>query len=42
MVAALRYRGYDHMFVAGSGGHNSEHGGAILPNSLCWLWQAHA
>jgi enterochelin esterase family protein len=41
MVAALRYRGYDHMFVAGSGGHNSEHGGAIMPDSLRWLWQTH-
>jgi enterochelin esterase-like enzyme len=42
MVAALRYRGYDHIFMAGSGGHNSEHGGAILPDSLRWLWRSHA
>jgi enterochelin esterase-like enzyme len=40
MVAALRYRGYDHMFVAGSGGHDGEHGGTILPDSLRWLWRA--
>jgi hypothetical protein len=40
MVAALKYRGYDHMFVAGNGGHNGEHGGAILPDSLRWLWRA--
>ena len=40
MVAALRYRGYDYRFVGGSGGHNGEHGGAILPDSLRWLWRA--
>jgi enterochelin esterase family protein len=40
MVAALRYRGYDHMFVAGSGKHDGEHGGTILPDSLRWLWRA--
>jgi enterochelin esterase-like enzyme len=39
MVAALRYRGYDHRFVGGSGGHNGEHAGAILPDSLRWLWR---
>jgi enterochelin esterase-like enzyme len=39
MVAALKYRGYDHMFVAGNGGHNGEQGGAILPDSLRWLWR---
>jgi enterochelin esterase-like enzyme len=39
MVAALRYRGYDHMFVAGTGGHDGEHGGTILPDSLRWLWR---
>jgi enterochelin esterase family protein len=39
MVAALRFRGYDHKFVAGSGGHDGEHGGAILPDSLRWLWR---
>jgi enterochelin esterase family protein len=41
MVAALRYRGYDHTFVAGSGAHDGEHGGAILPDSLRWLWRPH-
>ena len=39
MVAALRYRGYDHRFVAGTGGHDGVHGGAILPDSLRWLWR---
>jgi enterochelin esterase-like enzyme len=39
MVAALRYRSYDHRFVGGSGGHDGEHAGAILPDSLRWLWR---
>lgn len=39
MVAALRYRNYDHTFVGGSGGHDGLHGGTILPDSLRWLWR---
>lgn len=42
MVAALRYRGYDHTFVGGSGAHDGLHGGAILPDSLRWLWRTEA
>jgi enterochelin esterase-like enzyme len=38
LAAALAYRGYDHRFVAGTGGHDGRHGGAILPDSLRWLW----
>nr|AKM28003.1 esterase [uncultured bacterium] len=39
MVSALEYRGYDHRFVAGSGGHEHEQGGAVLPDALRWLWR---
>jgi len=39
MAAALKFAGYDYKFVMGQGGHNSRHGGAILPESLRWLWQ---
>jgi enterochelin esterase family protein len=39
MEAALRYRGYDYKFVGGSGEHNGQHGGAVLPDSLRWLWR---
>ncbi len=39
MVAALKYRGYDHHFVAGTGAHDGQHAGAILPDSLRWLWR---
>jgi enterochelin esterase-like enzyme len=39
MEAALKFKGYDYQFVGGEGGHNGKHGGAILPDSLRWLWR---
>jgi enterochelin esterase family protein len=39
MEAALKYAKYDHKTVWGDGGHNGKHGGAILPDSLRWLWR---
>jgi enterochelin esterase family protein len=39
MDAALKFKGYDYRFVGGTGGHNGKHGGAILPDSLRWLWR---
>jgi enterochelin esterase family protein len=39
MEAALRYKGYDYKFEMGEEGHNGKHGGAILPDSLRWLWR---
>jgi gluconolactonase len=39
MYSALEYAGYDVRFVTGSEGHNSKHGGAILPDALRWLWR---
>jgi hypothetical protein len=38
MAAAFAYRGYDHRFVEGEGGHSLRHGGAILAETLRWLW----
>jgi enterochelin esterase family protein len=38
MALALEFAGYDYKFVYGDGGHNGKHGGAILPDSLRWLW----
>lgn len=38
MASALKYKGYDYKFVEGKGGHSGKHGGAILPESLKWLW----
>ena len=39
MAAALKFSEYDYKFVMGTGGHNGRHGGAILPESLKWLWR---
>ena len=38
MAAALKFMNYDHQFVFGEGTHSGKHGGAILPESLRWLW----
>jgi enterochelin esterase family protein len=38
MAAALKFKKYDYKFVFGTEGHNGKHGGAILPESLVWLW----
>jgi len=40
MAAALKFAKYDYEFVFGEGGHNGNHGGAIFPDSLRWLWRA--
>jgi enterochelin esterase family protein len=40
MAAALKFKKYDYQFVYGDGAHNGKHGGAILPDSLRWLWRA--
>ena len=39
MAASLAFKDYDYKFVYGEGAHNGNHGGAILPNSLRWLWR---
>lgn len=39
--AALKFAGYDTTFVAGTGEHNMQHGGAVLPDALRWLWRNH-
>jgi len=41
MAAALKFAGYDYQFVMGSEGHNGKHGGAILPESMRWLWEGY-
>lgn len=38
MASSLAFKGYDYQFAAGVEGHNGKHGGAILPESLKWLW----
>jgi enterochelin esterase-like enzyme len=39
MAKALAFKKYDYRFEFGSGGHSGAHGGAILPESLVWLWR---
>jgi enterochelin esterase family protein len=39
MAAALKFAKYDYKFEFGDGAHNGKHGGAILPDSLRWLWR---
>ncbi len=38
VAAALAYRGYEHQLVIGEGGHSLKHGGAIIDQTLAWLW----
>jgi enterochelin esterase family protein len=39
MAAALKFRGYDYRFELGDGAHTHKHGGALLPDTLRWLWR---
>lgn len=39
MAAALNFAGYDYRLEVGDGEHDYNHGGAILPESLLWLWR---
>jgi enterochelin esterase family protein len=39
MEKALAYKKYDYKTAWGDGGHDGKHGGAILPESLVWLWR---
>jgi enterochelin esterase family protein len=39
MAKSLEYAKYDFKFDYGDGGHNGIHGGAILPESMRWLWR---
>ena len=41
MASALQYAGYEVKFVTGTEAHNSNHGSAILPDALRWLWSGH-
>ena len=39
MESSLRFANYDVKVVWGHGAHDLNHGGAILPDSLRWLWR---
>ena len=42
MVAALKEKGYDMTCVFGEGAHSDNHGGALMPDILRWIWRDHA
>lgn len=39
MARSLAHEGYDYKFVMGEGFHSADHGRAIMPESLRWLWR---
>ncbi len=39
VAAALKFGRYDYQFVIGHGTHSGNHGAAILPDALRWLWR---
>jgi enterochelin esterase family protein len=41
MAKALKFKEYDFQFVYGGGAHNGNHGGAVLPDAMRWIWQGH-
>ncbi len=41
MLAALKFSKIDSDLVMGDGGHSGKHGGAILPDSMRWIWRGH-
>jgi enterochelin esterase-like enzyme len=42
VAASLAEQDYDFRLVLGDGGHDVNHGGAILPDALRWLWHPEA
>jgi enterochelin esterase-like enzyme len=38
MESAFKFKNYEFKFEKGLGTHSGKHGGAILPESLKWLW----
>ena len=41
MAAALKFRGYDYRFEYGDGAHTHRHGGALMPETMRWLWRGY-
>lgn len=39
LAAALAYKRYEFRFEFGLGGHNMDHGGAIMPQTLKWIFR---
>lgn len=41
MIDVFNEKGYDYAAVLGKGAHSDDHGGAILPYMLRWIWRDH-
>lgn len=39
MARALSFAGYEVNYVWGEGGHNGQHGTAVFPQAMRWLWK---
>ena len=39
MASSLEFAGYDFRTAWGEGGHSLDHGGAIFPDTMRWLWR---
>ena len=39
MARALTFAGYEVNYIWGEGGHNGQHGTAIFPQAMRWLWK---
>jgi gluconolactonase len=39
VAAALKFAGYDHTYVVGTGGHSGQHAEMLMPDALRWLWR---
>ena len=39
MVKALEFKDYDVKFEYGGGAHDGNHGGAVLPDAMRWIWR---
>lgn len=42
MLSAFKFSGYDVKHAWGTGGHNSKHAAAIMPDAMRWLWKDQA
>jgi gluconolactonase len=41
LLSALKYAGYEVEHVWGDGGHDSQHGAAVMPDAMRWLWKGY-
>src|SRR5690606_35074325 len=42
LVEAMTEKGYDINYQWGIGQHSQQHGGAVFPDMMRWLWRDHA